>query len=449
MQLDLTTLPIPEAIRRIALPASVGLFFLTMFNVVDTYFAGRISTEALAALSASFPVFFLLVSAGNGLATGATACIGGALGAGDLEKAEGYARQTLLLAVAAGAVITAVGLLAAPLLFRLLGASGTYLDACLAYMDVIFAFAVFFMLAYLLNGILQATGDTVCYRNFLVGSFLLNCVLDPWFIHGGLGVPAMGVGGVALATALCHVWGCWLLGRAVLSRGMPRLRRLSDLRPDPALFLDILRQGLPSCLNYLTIGIGIFVITYYLSVFGPEVVAAYGVATRIEQIVLLPGIGINIAVLALVAQNHGARRPERIRETLRVALRLGAVVMGVGGVLVHLGADWLMRQFTADASVIEAGASYLRLAAFVLYAYVILFVNVAALQGVRKPMFGVWVGLARQIVAPLLVFHLGVHVLEWGLFSVWWGIACIVWTAAMVSWLVANRILKRTLLQQS
>ncbi|AGW14810.1 MATE family efflux transporter [Megalodesulfovibrio gigas] len=443
MQLDLTTMPIPQATRRIALPASVGFLFLTLFNVVDTWFAGQISTGALAALSRSFPVYFIVLAAGNGLSTGATACIGASLGAGDRTRAAGYAVQALLLGAMAGVLLGLTGLALSPALFRLLGADEANLVLCLEYMDTIFLGAPAFLLVFMANAVLQAMGDTRRHRNFLILSFFLNCILDPWFIHGGLGLPAMGVRGVALATVACNLWGVWLLGRGVQQSGILQERRLRDFRIQPELLADMLRQGLPSAFTYLTIGLGIFVITFYLSRYGDAAVAAYGVATRIEQLALLPAVGLNVSTLALTAQNHGAGKADRILATLRHALILGAVVMAAGGCLVYLLADPLMAAFTADAAVVEIGAAYLRLAAFILYAYVVVYVHVAALQGIRKPMFGVWVGVLRQLIAPILLFHLGVFILEQNILWIWWSIFAITWAAALCSAIFGKRILFR------
>lgn len=445
MQLDLTIMPIPSAIRRIAVPASVGFFFLTMFNVVDTFFAGQLSTNAVAALSRAFPVFFIILSAGNGLSTGATACIGGALGAKDHAKASGYAMQALLMGAAAGLLLTVLGLLLSPWLFGVLGAKNEDLALCLEYMDIIFYGAIFFLLMFMSNSVLQAMGDTTRYRNFLVVSFFLNCILDPWLIGGGLGVPALGLEGIAWATVICNAWGAYYLGRGVWKSGIFHGIKLQSFRIQWPLFGDIMRQGLPSTFNFMTIGLGIFVITYYLSQYGDVAVAAYGIATRIEQIVLLPTIGLNIAVLALVAQNYGAGEHARVFQSLRTALIQGAWLMGSGGVLLFLGAEWLMSIFSEDAAVVETGAVYLRIASIVLYAYVILFTHVAALQGVRKPMFGVWVGVLRQIIFPITVFHTGVFLLDSSVLWIWWSILGITWIAAILSIILGRKLLQRTL----
>jgi len=200
---------------------------------------------------------------------------------------------------------------------------------------------------------------------------------------------------------------------------------------------------LPASVNMLTVGMGIFVITYFVSLFGKEAVAAYGSAMRVEQIVLVPSIGLNVSTLTLVAQNNGARLFDRINQTLRISLFYGAVLMGIGTVLVLVGANYLMTFFTDDPSVIRIGATYLRIDALVFYAYVVLFVHVAALQGMKRPLYALWIGLYRQIVAPAILFWSLIHVFETGLTGIWWGIFAVTWSAALFTLFYARRLIGR------
>jgi putative MATE family efflux protein len=443
MQNSLTTEPIPELVRRIAIPASIGFFFNTMYNVVDTYFAGLISTQALASLSLSLPVFFIIIAMGTGVSTGATALIANALGAGKREEARLYAAQAISFGILTSLALTVLGLLISPFLFRVLGATGEYLSTVLDYMNTLFLGTVFFMVLYMLNAVLNGQGETRPFRNFLIVGFFLNIALDPWFIYGGLGVPAMGVVGIALATLAAQGVGCVYLARKVLQSGLVSRHELASLWPKLEPFKEIARQGLPASVNMLTVAMGIFVITYFVSRFGKEAVAAYGSAMRIEQIALVPTIGLNVATLTLVAQNNGARLFHRVREVLRTTLLYGAIVIAPGAAAILIWAKQLMAFFTADGAVLSVGATYLMIDALALYAYVILFVNVAALQGMKRPMFSLWIGLYRQIVAPFIVFWFLTEMLEVGLLGIWWGVLAITWSAAGYSFFYTRRILRK------
>ena len=439
---DLLNQPIPRLIRSLAVPTSVGFFFNTMFNVVDTFYGGLVSTQALAALSLSFPVFFLIIAIGAGISSGATALIAHAIGAGEEAEARRYAVQTISFGLLNGLVVTFLGLLATPALFTLLGASGSYLAMASAYMNVIFSGTIFFLVNYVLNSILNASGDTRSFRNFLVFGFFLNLALDPWFLFGGFGMPALGLAGIAWATVVVQAVGNGYLLTKVLKTGLLHGFSWRLLIPQRRPYRDLAHQGFPSSLNMLTVALGIFVITWFISRFGKDAVAAYGIATRIEQIALLPVMGMNIATLALVAQNSGARQFDRVKETIATVLKAGVMLMSIGTLTVFLGAAPLMRLFTGDPAVVGIGVGYLRIESFVLAAYVILYASVASLQGLKRPMFALWLGLYRQIIAPPAVFFLLTEWLRWGLTGIWWGIFLVTWSAAGIALLFIRRTLR-------
>ncbi len=439
---DLTQKPIPSLIRAIAVPASIGFFFNTMFNVVDTYYGGQLSTEALAALSLSFPVFFMIIALGSGISTGTTALISNAIGEGDRERASEYIGQAISFTTLLGIIMTVIGLLISPFLFKILGARGSYLAIGLSYMNVILLGTVFFLLIYTFNAILTAQGDARTFRNYLIGGFFLNIILDPWFMYGGFGIPAMGLPGVAWATVLIQFLGTLYVGfRAAVSE-LFHTDCLKKLVPQKSAYFELAGQGIPASINMMTIAVGVFVITYFISIFGKEGVAAYGIATRIEQIALLPSFGLNIAALTIVGQNNGAKKFDRVRETVNKSILYGIAIMAIGTVGVFCFAKPLMGVFSTDPVVMSIGATYLRIAAFVFQAYIILYVSVSCLQGMKKPLYAIWIGLYRQLAAPLLIFFGLVHLLGFGIVSVFWGIFGITWSAALFTLWYSRRTIK-------
>ena len=439
----LTTKPIPGLIAQLAIPASIGMFFNTMYNVVDTWFSGLISTEAIAALSLSFPVFFVILAIGFGISTGATALIANALGAGNENEAQLYAIQSVSFTVILSLLLSILGLYSAPHLFMILGAEGSYLSISLAYINVIFFGLVFFSLTYVLNAILAAQGDTKSFRNVLIIGFFLNLVFDPWFIYGGLGLPALGLAGVAWATILIQLLSTLFMGVRVIRSELICRECWSMFVPRRRYFVDIAVQGFPASLNTMTIAIGIFIITWYLSRFGQVAVAAYGIATRVDQIALLPIMGLTTATLTLVGQNNGAALFDRCREAYHKALFYGILVTTVSGVIVFAAPGPIMRLFTADRAVVDIGAYYLRISAFIYWAYIILFVAVAALQGLKKPLYAIWIGLYRQIVAPAAVFYALAYLTGMGLKGIWWGIFLVTWSATIFTLFYVQRTMAR------
>ncbi len=429
----------PGLVRELAIPASVGFFFNTMFNVVDTWYAGRFSTEALAALSLTFPVFFILVAMGNGYATGTAALVGNALGSNNRPEASLTAAQGLVLSLMVYVVVVVIGFSISPFLYRFLGATDSYLQLCLDYIHIIITGCGFVFVFYTLNGILNSQGDTRSFRDYLIVASVFNIILDPILMYGWLGLPAMGVKGIALATVIAQAGGVGFLGRRVWKTGLLHRSEGARWTPNFRVLRAIFAQGVPAGMNMMSVALGIFVITYFLSEFGQTVIAAFGAATRIEQIVLLPALGLNVSALSLASQNSGAQRYDRLHELIRVSMKYGLIITTAGGFLLFFGGRFLIALFTSDAEVIAIGSHYLRIAAFLEFSYVVLFLNTSLLQGMKKPAFALWIGVYRQLIMPIGFFWVATRMMGFELNAIWWGIFCINWSAALVAVYYARR----------
>ena len=209
--LSLTKDPIPGLIKKIALPASVGTFFQTMFNVVDTFFAGQISPEALSALAKSFPIYFIIIAACVGVTVGGTSLISNSIGEANKEKVLGYFAHTIIYAILVSIIITIIGLVFSPSLFALMGSEQEVISLSLQYTNVIFAGSIVFIMVVALNSLLHADGNTKTYRNILILSFFLNIILNPLFIYGFGFIPAMGISGIGIATIVAQFVGLLII----------------------------------------------------------------------------------------------------------------------------------------------------------------------------------------------------------------------------------------------
>ena len=436
---------IPKLIRQIGIPVGIGVLFNNLFQVVDTFYAGEISKEALAALALSFPIYFIIIGLGNGLGTGTSALMGNALGAGDREEAARLAGQGLTLTVLLSFVTATVGIAVSPQLFGILGAVGDGLRFNMSYIRPIFQATAFFNLIFMFHAALAAQGETRPFRNFLVLGFTLNIFLDPWFIHGGWGLPAMGIAGVGVATALVQIIGSIYLGWRASRSELFRWFKLRMLVPDFRRIVQIVKQGAPPALDLSTISIGGFVVTYFISRFGTEAVAAYGIASRLDGLIWIPLVGLDVATLVLVAQNNGARRLDRMWETFNTALKYGLVLMIVSGVIVFIFAYDLIGIFTDDAGIIETGVVYIRISALSLWSKPLGFIGFAALRGIKRPLLPMAISVARMVILPAVALYVLVTVLGAGLLSIWWTIMWITVGTGLLAWYAVRRLMPRGL----
>ncbi len=439
MHIDLTQGDIKTQIKKLAIPASVGFFFHTMYNVTDTYFAGMISTQALSAMTLSFSIFFMMIAIAGGMSEAVTALVGNALGEKNRDKAVHIAKNALFFGLFLSLVLTFVGIISTPYLMMLLGAEGAYLEESLAYIHMILYGCTFFVFSFFINALLNAVGDTVSFRNILIVSAVLNIVLDYWFVMGGLGIDPSGISGIALATVITE---CITAGYLFYKlQKTPLLDSTLEFSLDRSVFKEFMTQGFPPSVNMVMMATGIYIITYFAASYGQEVIAAFGIGMRIEQIILMPTIGLSVAVLAIASQNNGAKQFDRIEETLRISLYYGAIIALIGMGLLLLGAEQFIRFFSEDSTVIKEGALYLRVESFILFSFVVIFVHVSLLQAIERPGFIFYISIFRQVIAPIvllsLLSFLGLEVV-W----VWIGIALIVTFSALVTWRYSRKKLK-------
>ena len=434
---------IPKLIRQIAIPASVGMFFNTMYNVVDTFWAGQLSPEALAALSLSLIPFIGLLAVGIGLGQGANALISNALGADDDDQASRLIAQAFSLAFAVSAVIVVIGIAVTPFLYRGMGASGEYLKLSLNYMNWLIYGSGTFIFAFVINSGLNAQGDTKSYRNALICGFFANVVLDPLFLFGWGPFPALGLEGIAISTVLIELGVVTYLSIKLLSSKLGEKLIIKKFVPQVETITDLVKQGFPASLSMLFISLNFYVILHFISDFGKTSVAAYGVSTRIVQVILLPSIGLNTAALTLTGFNFGANNLDRVNQTWRTCFKYSLLLTTLGGALLLFFPEFLLRLFTDSQEIIEVGPTLLRVEAVLLAAYTIIFLGTSILQGIKKPMFGMILSVYRLIVAPVIFFWVFSEILGYGLNGIWAGIFLTTASGALITWFYLNRTLKK------
>ena len=400
--LKLTKDPIWFLLRKVTIPASVGSLFQTFYNLVDTWFAGRISAEAIAAIAKSFPIYFTIIAIGVGLTAGTNTLIGNNLGANNKKKASLFIAQSIIFAIFLSVLVTIFGLNVSDFLLSLMGSDLDGIILSRQYLDIIFYGTIIVLIQISLNGTLNAQGDTKSYRNVLIFTFFLNIFLNPLFIFGYGFVPAFGIAGLAIATVVAQFTGLLYLAHKVYCCELKQYLKPECFIPKFNLLGELVYQTIPVMFSMLLIGVGLFNILYFIGQFGDLATAGYGAALRIEQVFLLPVIGLNTAVLSIGGQNFGAKSYDRLRELYKKALLFGSSFMICAGIIIFFGAEFLVSLFTDNVEAIKHGAIYLKVAALIGPIYPVFFITTAVFQAVKKPLYSLYMSILRLTALPFL-----------------------------------------------
>jgi len=435
--------PIIDLLKKIAIPASTGTLFQTLYNIVDTFFAGKISANALAAIAKSFPLYFIIIATGVGIVSASNALISNSLGEKDDRTASFYVAQSLLYSVFVSILVTIVGLSFSDNLLRFMGSDQETIRLATDYLDIIFFATFIFLIQISLNGALNAQGDTKSYRNVLIVSFFLNIGLNPLFIFGFGPVPAFGIAGLAIATVIAQFLGLIYLAYKVYCCELKQYLSLTCFLPKPHLIKNLINQSVPMMMNMFMIGLGIYNILFFVSKFGYLAAAGYGSALRIEQILLLPVIGLNTAVLTIAGQNFGAKLFDRVDESYTKAIMVGSSFMILAGVIVFILADNIVSIFTDNQEVIDFGADYLKVAAFIGPVYPVFFITNALFQAIKKPIYTVIITFSRLVLLPFITMSVVVLVLNGGFKDLFLGLFFINWTFGILVFLFSKYYMKK------
>ena len=400
--IKLTKDPIWTLLRRVTIPASVGSLFQTFYNLVDTWFAGRISAEAIGAIAKSFPIYFTIIAVGVGLGAATNALIGNSIGEKKLKVASMYIAQSLIFALTVSIFVTLFGLNASNYLLGIMGSDTAGIALTREYLDIIFYGTFIVLIQISLNGTLNAQGDTKSYRNVLIFTFFLNIFLNPLFIWGYGIIPGFGIAGLAIATVISQLIGTIYLAYKVNDCKIREYLKFQCFIPKFEYLKPLTTQAVPVMFSMLFIGVGIFNILYFIGQFGDLATAGYGAALRIEQVFLLPVIGLNTAVLSIGGQNFGAKAYDRIRELYTKALLFGSSFMVFAGMIIFFGAEFFVSLFTDNPEAVKSGAIYLKVAALIGPIYPVFFITTAVFQAVKKPLYSLYLSILRLTAFPFL-----------------------------------------------
>ena len=441
---DLTVGSMAVHFRRLAIPAALGMLFATLYNVVDVYYAGRLSTDAQAGLAIGYQAFFVLMALGFGLSSALSALVSNAKGSGKTSQVRRYISQGLTFAIILTLLSMILGWFIGPKLIGLVSEPGSYRNAGLGYFGWLIFALPGFLIAYGGNGILQAHGDTLSMQRALMLAFFANVLLNPLFMFG---IPnywsGMGFNGIAAATILSQTCVMVFIVFRIFQLEAMQTFKLIEFLPSIDIFKQIFSQLLPASSALMVMFISGFVVQFALKEFGGHAVAAYGVALRIEQILLLPVLGMTGALLPIAGQNFGAKEYDRVRSALKYCWKAGFIMSLIAVPSLLFGANFAMSLFTSDPDVISAGSSYLRVDAFLFPIYMMLFSINSILQAFKKAIWTLYISIYRQGFGVAFFVWVFISLFNFDVQGVWLGIATAVSSGWILSLIIANQVAKK------
>lgn len=441
-QNPLLTKDINTLIKQIAIPSSIGMFFNTMYNVVDTFYVGMLSTIAITALSYSFIVYFMLLSISFGLSSAITAHVGNSLGKYKIKLAKIFIANGITFVTLVSLSLCSIGFVFLEDIFFLMGAKGEALKLALEYTYVILIGVIPMLIGLGANAVLIARGDTKSYRNTLVFGFFMNLLLDPLFMYGYGFIPAFGFSGVAYATVFIQFITFVYIMRKLYKTTLFNFENLQLFLPDIRVYKKILVQAIPQSLNMFIMSLGTMVVIYFVSQYGYKSVAAFGIGYRVEQIILLPILGLNIAVSSIVANNYGAKNFDRIYDVISKALKYGYIMSGIGVIFLAIAGEYIIMIFDRDKEVVSVAYTYVVIESFVFFAYITIFISNSILQGIKQPFIIPYISIYRQIIMPCILLVIFVNYYKVDIFYMWIILALIIYSAAIYIFLFVKRKLK-------
>jgi putative MATE family efflux protein len=441
---DLTTGPVSRHLIKTSSFMLVTMVFQTLYFLIDLYWVGRLGKEAVAAVAIAGNMMFVVLAASQMLGVGTTTLVSHAAGRKDRDQALLVFTQSQVLAVLVAAGFFAFSFATRDVYIRALSADAATAEQAASYLAwFIPALSLQFgMVA--MSASLRGTGNFKPGMVVQTATVILNMVLAPFLIFGWVTGRPMGVAGAALATLVSVVVGTvWLLLYFLPEGSYLRITR-HGWAPRLRLWGNLLKIGLPAGAEFALMAVYLFVVYNVIRPFGASAQAGFGIGQRVVQALFMPVVALSFGVAPVAGQNFAARKPDRVRETYRTAVGMACAVMVLVTVLVQAAPEAMIRIFSADASVIDVGAEYLRIMSLTFVLSGIVFTSSSMFQALGNTIPSLATSFVRIILVTILAFVLAPRPgfqLRW----VWYLSIASVTVQAGLIWLLVRREFRRRL----
>ena len=359
---NLTEGSILSSLITLSIPIIFANLLQTAYQLTDTFWVGRLGTDAIAAVSISFPIIFLIVSLGGGLAMAGTILVAQYKGKKNQKAVNHITAQTLLMVIIVSTILATIGYKLSPFLIGLMGADSNVYPSAVQYMQISFIGMVFMFTYMVFQSLMRGVGDVKTPVYIVLGTVLLNLILDPLFIFGYGFIPAFGVGGAAVATIGTQGLAA-IIGILLLVRGKFHIQlHLKDLKPDIPLIKKMFWLGFPASIEQSTRALGMTIMTFLVASFGTLTLAAYGIGSRILSFIIIPAMGLSMATSTLVGHNIGAGKLDRAEKIVKYSSIAGFFILTIVGIIAFLFANQISAFFIpGELETIASSALFIRI----------------------------------------------------------------------------------------
>lgn len=412
------SMPIRQLVLSMSIPIAISMLIQALYNFVDSVFVANYSDQALLAVSLCYPIQTIIVAFAVGTAAGFNTVLSRSLGAKQKQKADQIVLHGLFLSIANGLVFALLGWFGSEWFMGLFTQSAQVIAQGVIYLRVctLMCTCVFIQITY--ERILQAAGDAMGNMIMQGVGALINIILDPIFIYGWFGFPAMGILGAAVATVtgqvIAMLTGIWIVQKKI---------HIFDIHPtqfklSPHLIKEIYQVGIPAILMQSIMSFMSLAMNAVLGVFSEVAISAFNVVSKLQQIVYMIVSGITNALIPITAYNYGAANKQRVLDGIRFSLLIATVVAACGTVLFELFASQFLTLFGHDANMLAIATPALRIVSLSMIFAAITMVLCAAYQAAGKPKDSLVITLIRQII--LLLPLVWVFAMTFGIQQCWW-----------------------------
>ena len=407
MKSKLTEGPVGLQLLKLTLPLVWGVFAVIAFSLADTYFVAQLGTNELAAMSFTFPVVMVLGSVAMGLGVGASSIIARAIGSGDRYRVQRLTTDSLVLSLLVVGILVGLGLATIKPLFTTLGAGPEALPLVRDYMGVWYLGMIFLIVPLVGNSALRASGNTIVPSLIMTVAAAVNILLDPLFIFGWGDFPTLGIKGAALATVISRA--ATLVASLAFLHFRERLLlfALPKLKEVWQSWISILSVGLPAAATNLIVPISVGLLTSLMARYGPEAVAGFGIASRVEAFALIAPLALSASIGPFVGQNWGANQRSRVNQALRLSFWFCLAWGGLIAVIVGANASGIAAWFDSEPAVVASAAAYLTTVPLSYGALGIIYIFSSTFNALGKPLPSVAMTLSRMFLLYVPLAYLG------------------------------------------